>query len=277
MDSIFRLTSDEYSKIIGISTEALRSRRRRGHEEGNFKKVGKVFWWKSPSRDRPIVVDKRSNDRVPSSSSPVASSSKPVTRKRRRGVMLKGEQTNYHNARNGFQLEELNRVRALGKIRDELGDEVVDEISPELFELAKKNVQKKKEEKFKKEIAKAEAPPNGIYVGYDHTPTIYGSKLNAVGLKNKEDELHRKQSLKWLNDTKIIFRTEPGKKHLPNFEDNSGSSFRAFRNPYEPGSGPVDDGSVTFEEWELPRDDREPRFANKIEEEIHRLKKKSPY
>ena len=32
----------------------------------------------------------------------------------------------YHNARNGFQLEELNRVRALGKIRDELGEEGIE-------------------------------------------------------------------------------------------------------------------------------------------------------
>ena len=275
MDSIFRLTSDEYSKIIGISTEALRSRRRRGQEEGNFKKFGKVFWWKSPSRDRPAIVDNRSNDRVPSSLSPVASGLKPVTRKRRRGVVLNGEQTNYHNARNGFQLEELNRVRALGKIRDELGDEVVDEISPELFELAKKNVQKKKEEKFKKEIAKAETPPNGVYVGYDRTPSIYGSKLNAVGLKNKEDEYHRKQSKKWENETKVIFRTEPGKRHLPSFE--SSTRPYQFRNPYEIGQGSVDDGSVSFEEWELPKDDREPRFANKIEEAIWRAKNKAPY
>jgi len=268
MDTVFRLTSDEYSKILGISTEALRSRRRRNQEDGNFKKVGNVFWWRSPTKDRPIIGDHRSNDRGPRAL-------KPVTRKRRRGVMLNGEQTNYHNARNGFQLEELNRVRALGKIRDELGDEVVDEISPELFELAKKNVEKKKEEKFKKEVAKSQTPPNGAYTGYDHTPTIYGSKLNAVGLKNKEDEYHRKLSKKWDNETKVIFRTEPGKRHLPSFESNSRPY--QFRNPYEIGSGAVDDGSVTFEEWELPRDDREPRFANKIEEEIHRLKNKRRY
>ena len=99
MDSIFRLTSDEYSKILGITTEALRSRRRRNQEDGNFKKVGKVFWWKSPTKDRPYIGGTRSNDRVPGAL-------KPASRKRRRGVMLNGEQTNYHNARNGFQLEE---------------------------------------------------------------------------------------------------------------------------------------------------------------------------
>ena len=34
--------------------------------------------------------------------------------------MLNGEDTNYHNARNGWQLEEHNRIKALAKIRDKL-------------------------------------------------------------------------------------------------------------------------------------------------------------
>ena len=40
-------------------------------------------------------------------------------------------------------MEDRNRVLALAKIRDGLGDEVVDEITPELFELAKKKLQKR--------------------------------------------------------------------------------------------------------------------------------------
>ena len=267
MDSVFRLTSDEYSKILGITTEALRSRRRRNQEDGNFKKVGKVFWWKSPTKDRPYIGGTRSNDRVPGSL-------KPASRKRRRGVMLNGEQTNYHNARNGFQLEELNRVRALGKIRDELGDEVLDEITPELFEQAKKRVAEKKEEAFKKANEKAQVPPSGVYSGYDHTPTIYGTTLNAVGLKNKADEQHRRLANKWIEETKVLFRSEPGKRHLPDFENRSNTSFKIFQNPYGPK---VDDVAAEFNTWELPKDDRDPVFKNKVEESIYRLKKKGPY
>ena len=40
MDDIFRLTSFEYARMLGISKEALRSRRRRNQEDGNFKKFG---------------------------------------------------------------------------------------------------------------------------------------------------------------------------------------------------------------------------------------------
>lgn len=259
MDQIFRLTSHEYSKMLGISTEALRSRRRRGQEDGNFKKFGKVFWWKAPSRDRPIVVDQRSNNR---STSPLA------PRKRRRGVLLSGEQTNYHNARNGWQLEEHNLVKHLAKIRGEHGDEVIDKITPKVIEVAKKELAKEAEEKLKAQVQ--EPISNGNITGMDQTPIRYGTRLNAVGLQNKSDEIHQRSYRKWINETKVKFHIEPGKKHLPDFTDSS-TSFKAFRNPY--GPPPEDDGSVEFEAHEL-RLDPEPRFKNKVEEEIYRLKKK---
>lgn len=271
MDKDFRLTSSEYAKMLGITTEGLRSRRRRGLEDGNFKQIEKVFWWKSPGKDRPIAVEKSKMNGGPRSV-------KPGSRKRRRGVMLEGKETNYHNARNGWQLEELNRVRALGKIRDKLGDEVVDEISPELFELAKKRVQEKKQKKLEKENLKAqEQLPEGHISGLDLTPTIYGTKLNAEGLKRVEGYTHKNSLKRWLEETKVNFRTEPGKRHLPNFEDSQ-NSFRAFRNPYEPGGGTIDDGSVEIDYNSIrPRYETngmysdEPKFKNKIQEEIFRL------
>ena len=36
MDKDFRLTSSEYARLLGITNEALRSRRRRNQEDGNF-------------------------------------------------------------------------------------------------------------------------------------------------------------------------------------------------------------------------------------------------
>ena len=188
MDKIFRLTSSEYGKLIGITNEALRSRRRRNLEDGNFKKVGKEYFWKTPVRGRPDIELAAANDRglkyvIPGSGS--------LKRKRRRGVMKRGESTNYHNAPNGWQLEQANQIKALGKIRDGLGDEVVDEITPELFELAKKNLAAKKEKEFKKELAKAERPPGDRIIGLDYTPKKYGTMLNARGLKSIEDKKHQ--------------------------------------------------------------------------------------
>jgi len=65
-----------------------------------------------------------------------------------------------------------------------------------------------------------------------------------------------------------------GKRHLPNFEERSNTSFKVFQNPYGPK---VEDVAVEFNTWELPKDDRDPVFKNKIEEEIWRLKKKNSF
>ena len=46
----------------------------------NFKKVGKVFWWKTPQRDRPLQVAQPLNDRG-------SRALKLVTRTRRRGAV----------------------------------------------------------------------------------------------------------------------------------------------------------------------------------------------
>ena len=43
----FYLSTPEYALMLGISTEALRSRRRRGELEGEYKTNGKKYWWKS--------------------------------------------------------------------------------------------------------------------------------------------------------------------------------------------------------------------------------------
>ena len=203
MDKDFRLTSSEYARLLGITNEALRSRRRRNQEDGNFIQIENKFWWKTPSRDRPIEVKTVSNDRGPSPLPPASTG-----KKRRRGAMLRGDKTNYHNASNGFQLEEHNRIKALAKIRDNLGDEVVDEITPELFELAKKNVQKKKDDEFKKQMDRSMIQEPQLIYGIDQTPIRYGTKLNAKGLQQQHDNYHRRLNRRWEYSSRIKFLNE---------------------------------------------------------------------
>ena len=152
MDNEFRLTSREYAAILGIQPEALRSRRRRGLENGNFKEIDKKFWWKTPLKDRPFIVNSRSDSRQ----NPGPGSSFRASRYRRRGALIKGLKTNYHNARNGWQLEEHNLVKHLAKIRYDKGDKIVDEITPEVIKIAKKNLDEKNlkaaEETLKKNV-----------------------------------------------------------------------------------------------------------------------------
>jgi hypothetical protein len=276
MDEIFRLTSSEYAKLLDLSNEALRSRRRRNLEDGNFKKVGKEYFWKTPVRGRPDMVVAAANDRGSKALLPVA---KSLKRKRRRGAMKTGD-TNYHNAPNGWQLEQLNRIRALGKIREELGDDVVDELAPEMFELAKKKLAAKKEKQFKKEMEKAQRSPVQNIVGLDQTPKKYGSLLNAQGLKNIDDRKHQrylsrdnnKHGIKYINkydDEGRLYRS-----NQLDFSDpgQSGVRFGSGNSFYNVGA-PTNDGSVAIDDRDIPPDDREPIFKNKIEESIYRLKK----
>jgi hypothetical protein len=273
MDKDFRLTSSEYARLLGISGEALRSRRRRNQEDGNFIEADNKFWWKTPSRDRPLTVKTATNDRAHDlGPGTVPSTHATPKRKRRRGAMLRGEQTNYHNASNGFQLEELNRIRALGKIRDSLGDEVVDEITPELFDLAKKNVQKKKDDEFKKQINRSMVPDSQFISGLDQTPTRYGTRLNQQGLNRVNRNYQNRLNRKWEYSTKVKFLDEPGKRHLPDFSDTkSGSRFGSGRNNYYE-IGNSNDGSIEVEPRSVIQE--EPEHKNKVEEYIYRLKTK---
>tara|TARA_R110000824_G_scaffold45889_1_gene132422 strand:- start:357 stop:1292 length:936 start_codon:yes stop_codon:yes gene_type:complete len=276
MDEIYRLTSSEYAKLIGISNEALRSRRRRNQEEGNYKKVGSDYFWMTPLAGRPNMAVTVANDRGPRYGIPV----KNVKRKRRRGVVARGEQTNYHEAPNGWQLEQANQIKALGKIRDGLGDEVVDEITPELFELAKKKIQAKKDKEFKDQMAKAQKTPAHNIVGLDNTPQKYGTMLNAKGIKQVEDKKHaallrrdnNKHGLKYINKYDMEGRLY--RSNQLDFSDPGGSGIRfGSGNSYYNVGAPTNDGSVGIDERDLPPDDREPIFRNKIEESIWRLKK----
>lgn len=47
-----------------------------------------------------------------------------------------------------YKMKIANEVKILARIRNELGDEYVDEIGPEMIELAKKKVAEKKQKKL---------------------------------------------------------------------------------------------------------------------------------
>lgn len=263
MDNEFRLTSREYAAILGIQPEALRSRRRRGLENGNFKEIDKKFWWKTPLRDRPFIVDDRDDSRsirVPRSLSPAA-------RKRRRGTLIKGLKTNYGNARNGWQLEEHNLVKHLAKIRYEKGDKIVDEITPEVIKIAKKNLDEKNKIAAEKLLNRNESPGPGIPVGVDRTPPKYGSMLNAKGIKKQEDDYHRLKAYQWNYRTGVKFYDDT---NTPDFGSRSSSTF--FGNFGQ--SLREEKGSVEIDTRNFTPDDQEPEFRNKVEENIWRLKNK---
>ena len=268
MEKDFRLTSSEYAKMRDLSVEALRSRRRRELERGNFICVDGKYWWK---RDRPITVNKKGNSRrVPGPGAVIYG-----PRKRNRGALARGEKPDYPN----WKMEERNQVLALAKIRDNLGDEVVDEITPELFDLAKKRIAEKKLKKASNEVEKlrlndvSEPMPTGL----DRTPPEYGRELNRRNL-DRERRLETANLDKWERETNTKFKKKKytdffGYQHtkwIVDFDDNSRHSSRPP--PYYVGEW-IDPNSVEIDTRDFTPDDRPPEFKNTIEESIYRLKK----
>ena len=55
----YYISTPEFALMLNISTEALRSRRRRGELKGQFKSDGKKYWWRSL---RPDTIDRCKRD-----------------------------------------------------------------------------------------------------------------------------------------------------------------------------------------------------------------------
>ena len=84
----FYINTPEFALMLGISTEALRSRRRRGELKGQYVFDGKNYLWKSL---RPDQVKKVKNDRA------VPGTVGHKLRVRRRGVLENNLKTRYPN------------------------------------------------------------------------------------------------------------------------------------------------------------------------------------
>lgn len=115
MDKDYPLTQLEYAKILGISKEALRSRRRLGKLDGQFVVKSNQYFY---ARPRPKQVNNHTK--------------KPRLRNRRRGVHKTGQQTNYtSNA-----LRQHNEMKMLAKIQYNADQETLD-LLPEALNTAR--------------------------------------------------------------------------------------------------------------------------------------------
>ena len=260
MNKGFNLTSKDYADLLGITTDTLRKRRRRGTETNYIQDEKGNYWWQRsrPSQDKsPVNVRSRNGlYRVPGAK-------KIDTKKRNRGALARGDKSDYPN----WRFEEANKIKALAKIRDGLGDDVVDEITPELFKLAKKRVQDRKQKDLDKQINKS--IDHGPHIsGLDKTPIKYGTMLNQTGFKNISSDKSRKDLAKWKYETDVKFIDKPGHK-IPDFYSSRPRSY----NYYEVGNT-QDDRVEVPGVYEGVDYSTERTFKNKIEEDIWRLKNK---
>jgi len=229
------LTRSEMAKEIGISTNALKCRMRKGNTDGlEFRHDGEKFLFKrlrgNQDGQTPVVRPKgrwhEGNKKKKKDWSKV-----------RRGTTHIGE-ANYPNE----PFRKHNELKILNRIQKNVPQYVLDKINPRLLNMANQEYQnellgKTNEAKFTR-------------------PKYYGGMLNEGGRRLEKD--YRFNFNRESADTSFRPSGQP--------RDNQRS------NPYEITS-PVDDGSVEINERDFPRDDTEPRFKDKIDESIYRAKK----
>tara|TARA_R100000781_G_scaffold6174_1_gene6541 strand:- start:159 stop:662 length:504 start_codon:yes stop_codon:yes gene_type:complete len=122
MSDEYPLTQHEYAKILGITKEALRSRRRAGKLEGQYILKSNQYFYK---RLRP-----NQHKTMP----------KNHTRTRRRGVHLNGGKTKYTST----ALKQHNEAKMLAKLKYKVDDETLEFLAAGIEE-----AKKKKEERIR--------------------------------------------------------------------------------------------------------------------------------
>ena len=170
----YYLSTPEYALMLGCSTEALRSRRRRFELEGQYKSCGKKYWWKSV---RPGQVKAIRNNRLK-----VASSVSHVPRSRRRGVHSTGQETWYPNQ----SFKYANELKMLNRIKSEVPESVINEINPEVIKVAQDNLLKKREKQLKESLRPAKN---------------YGGPIRGHELAYEYDKEHRRRDTSFYLDS----------------------------------------------------------------------------
>jgi hypothetical protein len=152
MDNIYKLSSREFAKSIGISLECLYSRIRRGQYQNLYISKNKLLWFKEV---RPIMVDQSITD----NSSVVTSHLNPeprsfnnpkisVSRVRRRGIVAAGKQTKYPN----LAFQQHNEIKMLARLKGKVSEEVINEIVPETIKLAQEKLYQEKQRRFHESV-----------------------------------------------------------------------------------------------------------------------------
>jgi hypothetical protein len=191
MDNIYKLSSREFAKNIGITLECLYSRIRRGRYKDLYISENKLLRFKEV---RPFKVDQITNDnssKVPCRSNTDSRSiSRPkmsVKRERRRGVHAAGKETKYPN----YAFEKHNEIKMLVRLKGKVSEEVINEIIPETIKLAQEKIWQEKQRRFHESIKPIRNYGSGIYNAKTAKP-----KYKAIGEPIRRDDDTRN----WVHD-----------------------------------------------------------------------------
>ena len=184
MDKIFKLTSKEFAKILGITVECLYSRMRRGQYQGQYiSKNNKLFFKKM----RPCKLRSRSNDNSSLAASRLSPVKNTISRTRRRGIVAAGGKTKYPN----YSFQQHNEIKMLARLKAKLPEEVINEITPAAIKIAQDKVLQDKQRRLRESYKPIKNYGYGIYNAKAATP-----KYKTIGDPEPKDN----DKSNWVND-----------------------------------------------------------------------------
>ena len=135
METEFKYKSGQYAEMLGISKEALRSRRRRGELETEYIIQNGITLWRKPASN---------HGKKPGGQSCL----KPASRSniKRRGVHVSGQKTNYPN----YAMQQHNELKMLAKLQRNVDPEL-QELLPEAIEQAKR-IKEQRQQELQREL-----------------------------------------------------------------------------------------------------------------------------
>jgi hypothetical protein len=184
MDKIFKFTSKEFAKDLGISVECLYSRIRRGNYRGQYISKNNKLLFK---RMRPSNPDQRLHDNKPLAASHMSPVKNNISRIRRRGVHAAGLKTKYPN----YAFQQHNEIKMLARLKGKVSEEVINEITPATIKLAQEKLYQEKQRRFYESIKPIRNYGSGIYNAKTAKP-----KYKAIGEPIRRDD----DSRNWVHD-----------------------------------------------------------------------------
>ena len=155
METEFKYKSGQYAEMLGITKEALRSRRRRGELETEYIIQNGITLWRKPASN---------HGKKPGGQSCL----KPASRSniKRRGVHVSGQKTNYPN----YAMQQHNELKMLAKLQRNVDPEL-QELLPEAIEQAKRIKEQRQQELQRELINKRPKSYGRMYNPKSATPT----------------------------------------------------------------------------------------------------------
>ena len=182
MEKEFKYKSGEYANKLGISKEALRSRRRRGELENEYIIKDGITLWREPASSHTYKPHgPKASGRGPCSPFPVTRS-----KVKRIGVHAAGIPTKYPNQ----AFKQHNELKMLAKLQRNVDSEL-QELLPEGIEQAKR-IRDQRQQQLQKQLQQPVKNYGGMLYGIQHPLKINSSEWRTVLEEDRKTEEENK-------------------------------------------------------------------------------------